>query len=109
MPTAIVSNKNKARLKFVLRERGFDWLKETIEREYADILTNGGIPMPDEVPEGFGGFQTNPPALGTGADLPVIRSRTLGSGVRRVARDERSGAEAPGLRDRHGSRSGRAI
>ncbi len=27
-------NKNKARLKFVMRERGFDWLKETIEREY---------------------------------------------------------------------------
>ena len=65
-------NKNKARLKFVLRERGFDWLKETIEREYADILTNGGIEMPDEVPEGFGGFQSNPPALGTGADLPVL-------------------------------------
>jgi len=65
-------NKNKARLKFVMRERGFDWLKEAIEREYADILTNGGIEMPDEVPEGFGGFQSNPPALGTGADLPVI-------------------------------------
>jgi sulfite reductase beta subunit-like hemoprotein len=65
-------NKNKARLKFVLRERGFDWLKETIEREYADILANGGIDMPDEVPEGFGGFQASPPALGTGADLPVF-------------------------------------
>ncbi len=69
-------NKNKARLKFVMRERGFDWLKETIEREYEDILANGGIPMPEEVPEGFGGFQTNPPALGTGADLPVIQSHT---------------------------------
>lgn len=65
-------NKNKARLKFVMRERGFDWLKETIEREYQDILTNGGIELPDEVPEGFGGFQSNPPPLGTGSQLPVI-------------------------------------
>lgn len=65
-------NKNKARLKFVMRERGFDWLKEAIEREYADILANGGIPMPDEVPEGFGGFQSQPPPLGTGEALPVI-------------------------------------
>jgi sulfite reductase beta subunit-like hemoprotein len=55
-----------------MRERGFAWLKEIIEREYRDILTNGGIPMPDEVPEGFGGFQSNPPALGTGTTLPVI-------------------------------------
>jgi sulfite reductase beta subunit-like hemoprotein len=67
-------NKNKARLKFVMRERGFDWLKETIEREYQDILTNGGIELPVEVPEGFGGFQSNPPALGTGTALPVIDS-----------------------------------
>jgi sulfite reductase beta subunit-like hemoprotein len=70
-------NKNKARLKFVLRERGFEWLKETIDREYLDILTNGGIPMPDEVPEGFGGFQANPPALGTGTDLPVLSSNSV--------------------------------
>ena len=28
-------NKNKARLKFVMRERGFEWLKEQIEKEYA--------------------------------------------------------------------------
>src|ERR1700686_3238321 len=70
-------NKNKARLKFILRERGFDWLKETIDRENQDILTNGGIPMPDEVPEGFGGFQSNPPALGTGTDLPIISSNAV--------------------------------
>jgi sulfite reductase beta subunit-like hemoprotein len=68
------ANKNKARLKFVLRERGFDWLKEAIEREYADILENGGIPMPDEIPEGFGGFLSHPPPLATGADLPVLGS-----------------------------------
>lgn len=68
------NNKNKARLKFVMRERGFEWLKETIEREYQDILTNGGIPMPDEVPEQFGAFETSPPPLGLGTDLPVIQS-----------------------------------
>src|SRR5882724_2227364 len=50
-------NKNKARLKFVMRERGFDWLRDAIEEEYRDILANGGIPMPDEVPNGFGGFE----------------------------------------------------
>jgi sulfite reductase beta subunit-like hemoprotein len=27
-------NKNKARLKFILRERGWEWVKEQIEREY---------------------------------------------------------------------------
>ncbi|MBS1875144.1 MAG: nitrite/sulfite reductase [Acidobacteria bacterium] len=67
-------NKNKARLKFVLRERGFDWLKETIEREYQDILVNGGIPMPEEVPEGFGGYEPQPPAPGSGAQLPILQS-----------------------------------
>ena len=40
-------NKNKARLKFVLRERGFDWLRDTVAAEYQDILEHGGIPMPD--------------------------------------------------------------
>ena len=49
-------NKNKARLKFVVRERGFDWVREQIEKEYEDILTNGGIPTPVVVPDGFGGF-----------------------------------------------------
>lgn len=68
------NNKNKARLKFVLRERGFDWLKEAIEREYADILENGGIPMPDEIPGGFGGFESHDPVLGTGELLPVVDS-----------------------------------
>src|ERR1700753_3799113 len=54
-------NKNKARLKFVLRERGVDWLRDTIAEELRDIRENGGIKMPLEVPEGFGGFQVNPP------------------------------------------------
>ena len=65
-------NKNMARLKFVLRERGFDWVKEQIEKEYADILDNGGIEAPALVPEGFGGFQFRPQAPGMGAQLPVL-------------------------------------
>ncbi len=65
-------NKNKARLKFVVRERGFDWVRQQIEKEYDDILTNGGIPTPEVVPEGFGGFQSVPPPLGMGALLPVL-------------------------------------
>ena len=67
-------NKNKARLKFVLRERGFDWVKEQIEKEYQDILANGGIPTPEVVPDGFGGFQSSPPPLANGALLPVFPS-----------------------------------
>ena len=65
-------NKNKARLKFVVRERGWDWVKEEIERNYQDILTNGGIATPETVPDGFGGFQSSPPPLGTGAELPPV-------------------------------------
>lgn len=69
-------NRNKARLKFVMRERGFEWLKETIEKEYQDILANGGIPTPETVPEGFGGFRSVPPALGQGALLPIINQHS---------------------------------
>src|SRR5580692_4874797 len=69
-------NKNKARLKFVLRERGFDWLREAIEEEYRDIVVHGGIAIPDEVPDGFGGFQPHPPPKGTGALLPVLEEST---------------------------------
>jgi sulfite reductase beta subunit-like hemoprotein len=65
-------NKNKARLKFVVRERGWDWVKEEIEKNYQDILTNGGIATPEVVPDGFGGFQSAPPPLGTGAELPPV-------------------------------------
>ena len=68
------NNKNKARLKFVLRERGLQWVKDTIEAEYADILANGGIATPQHVPENFGGDQSTPPALGTGAELPVLNA-----------------------------------
>src|ERR1019366_3180000 len=65
-------NKNMARLKFVMRERGFAWLKEQIEREFSRILAHGGITWPEIVPEGFGGYQSVPPPLGDGALLPVI-------------------------------------
>ncbi|MBV8819253.1 MAG: nitrite/sulfite reductase, partial [Acidobacteriaceae bacterium] len=69
-------NKNKARLKFVLRERGFDWVREQVELEYADILANGGTPTPEIIPEGFGGFQSVAPPLGQGALLPVVENGT---------------------------------
>jgi sulfite reductase beta subunit-like hemoprotein len=65
-------NKNMARMKFLVRDRGFDWLKEQIEKEYADILAHGGIVLPDMVPEGFGGYQSQPQPLGDGALLPVV-------------------------------------
>ena len=71
-------NRNKARMKFVLRERGIDWLCEQIEREYADILEDGGIAWPEVVPEGFGGHASHPQPLGHGALLPVIHTNGTG-------------------------------
>ena len=74
-------NKNMARLKFVVRERGFAWVKEQIEKEYQDILTSSGIPTPEVIPEGFGGFQSAPPPLGIGrpaADRENQRTREPG-------------------------------
>lgn len=70
------NNKNKARLKFVLRERGFEWLRDAIEEEYQDILLHGGIPMPEEVPDGFGGFEQHPQPKGSGALLPVYEAES---------------------------------
>jgi sulfite reductase beta subunit-like hemoprotein len=71
-------NRNKARLKFVLRERGIDWLRERVEKEYQSILTDGGIAWPERVPEGFGGYQSQPQPLGQGALLPVAGQRPTG-------------------------------
>ncbi|HEY6347177.1 MAG TPA: nitrite/sulfite reductase [Bryobacteraceae bacterium] len=65
-------NKMMARLKFVLRGRGFEWLRDAIAEQYQEILANGGIRMPDEVPENFGGFQSQPPPRGTGQFLPMF-------------------------------------
>jgi sulfite reductase beta subunit-like hemoprotein len=64
-------DKNTARLKFIMRKRGFDWLRDTIEEQYQDILASGGIPMPESVPASFGGFQPQPPPLGSGQMLPI--------------------------------------
>src|SRR4029077_4615047 len=64
-------NKNKARLKFVLRERGFEWLRDTIEEQYQEILKNGAIAMPAQLPENFGGFKALRPPLASGDLLPV--------------------------------------
>ncbi len=65
-------NRNKARLKFVIKERGWDWFKEKVEEEYADVLQNGGVPIPEEVPEGFGGYTANPQPLTDGSELPIL-------------------------------------
>ena len=65
-------NKNTARMKFVMRNRGLAWMKEQIAKEYEDILKNGGIEWPALVPEGFGGYQSHAPTLGNGALLPVV-------------------------------------
>jgi sulfite reductase beta subunit-like hemoprotein len=71
-------NRNTARLKFVVRERGFEWVREQIDRAYADILANGGIEWPEMVPEGFGGYESNPAPLGNGALLPVVNAAPTG-------------------------------
>ncbi|SPE37157.1 Nitrite/sulfite reductase, hemoprotein beta-component, ferrodoxin domain protein [Candidatus Sulfopaludibacter sp. SbA3] len=71
-------NKNMARMKFVLRDRGFAWVKEQIEKEFADILKNGGIAWPERVPEGFGAYQSQPQPLGNGALLPVVNAHSSG-------------------------------
>jgi sulfite reductase beta subunit-like hemoprotein len=71
-------NRNMARLKFVMRERGFEWLKEQIDKEYADILENGGITPSTQVPEGFGGYRSKPQPLGSGAQLPVVNRGASG-------------------------------
>jgi sulfite reductase beta subunit-like hemoprotein len=71
-------NKNTARLKFVLRVRGIDWLREAVEKAYNDILTDGGIAWPAQVPEGFGGYQSTPQPLGSGDLLPVVNASASG-------------------------------
>jgi sulfite reductase beta subunit-like hemoprotein len=65
-------NKNTARLKFVMRGRGIEWLREAVEKAYQEILANGGIQEQPMVPEGFGGFQSTAQPLGSGDLLPVL-------------------------------------
>jgi sulfite reductase beta subunit-like hemoprotein len=68
-------NKNKARFKFIVRERGAEWVRDAIEREYADILENGGIATPEDVPENFGASTHGRRTLGSGAQLPVLETK----------------------------------
>lgn len=65
-------NKHKARLKFIVRERTWDWFKDQVETEYADILAKGGIEAPQAVPEGFGAYSKSPRPLGREPLLPVL-------------------------------------
>lgn len=65
-------NKHKARLKFIIRERSWDWFKEQVEKEYTDILANGGIEMPVEIPQDFGGHSLTPRALGREPLFPIV-------------------------------------
>jgi len=70
-------------MKFLIRDRGFDWLREQIEKEFANILANGGIASPETVPEGFGGYQSQPKPLGDGALLPVVNGPRDAAGWQR--------------------------
>ena len=72
------TNKNKARMKFVLRERGIAWMKEQIAKAYDAIQTGGGIEWPEIIPESFGGYESAPHPLGTGDLLPVAGTRPEG-------------------------------
>src|ERR1017187_9542964 len=71
-------DRNLARMKFVIRTHGMEWMKEQIAKAYADIRENGGIAWPEIVPEGFGGYQSNPQPLGNGALLPVVEQPASG-------------------------------
>ena len=78
-------NKNKARLKFVLRERGFEWLRDTIEEQYQDILKNGGIAMPDASAGKLRRIQSAASAAGVGrfaAGVGAFVARSSPSGAR---------------------------
>jgi sulfite reductase beta subunit-like hemoprotein len=65
-------NKHKARLKFIIRERTAAWFLEQVEKQYADILANGGIPTPTDIPEGFGAERKQSRPLANGNSLPVL-------------------------------------
>jgi sulfite reductase beta subunit-like hemoprotein len=71
-------DKNLARMKFVIRTHGMEWMKEQIAKAYADIQENGGIEWPEIVPEGFGGYESQPQPLGNGALLPVVGQSASG-------------------------------
>ena len=93
-------NKNKARLKFVMRERGFDWLREQIEKEYADILANGGIDVAGDGARGLRRLPVEPAA----ARATARCCRWSNAAARgdpeydALARNQRPAAEADRLR-----------
>ena len=88
-------NKNKARLKFVMRERGFDWLRDAIAEQYEDIVKNGGIAIPASVPENFGGFQSVQPPKGSGEKLPMFQDSAAFQEWRRTnVRDQKQSGYA---------------
>ncbi len=91
------ANKNKARLKFVLRERGFAWVKEQIDTEYADILQNGGVATPDTIPDGFGGFEFDP--VGHSRNLPVLQQPLPPSPTVKVSQGNLISSQMRGLAD----------
>ncbi len=64
-------NKHKARLKFIIRERSWDWFKEQVDLEYADILAHGGIEAPLEIPRDFGAYTPEGLKLNR-AELPPV-------------------------------------
>ena len=101
-----------ARMKFLIRDRGFDWLRDEIEKEFANILANGGIAWPETVPEGFGGYQSRPQPLGNGALLPVVNgpqdSLWRRSNVRPQAGRLRRGHREGGTGQPHGRSVARA-
>lgn len=66
------NNRNMARMKFVIRDRGHDWMKAAIEEAWQEILRDGGLEWPEMVPENFGGFQSEPVKPGPAALPPVV-------------------------------------
>ncbi len=68
-------NRNMARMKFVIRDRGWEWMREAVESAWAEVLLEGGIAWPETVPEGFGGFESAAPPR----ELPVLPVNGNGS------------------------------
>jgi sulfite reductase beta subunit-like hemoprotein len=48
-------NRHKARLEFLVREKGEEWLRSTVDRECAEIERDGGIEVPAAISEALAG------------------------------------------------------
>ncbi len=95
-------NRNTARLKFVVRTRGVEWVKEQIEKEYADILANGGIALARDRSRGFRRLSIESAAArqrraATGSQCQTFRR----CGVRFMALDQCGRATPDRLRGRN--------